>query len=197
MALHHAKSLHDLHFIATGEELSPLPGDSCPHPLEYYVRRTQLRQQREHAYTTYYDQMRKEGKTLLTFSSPRQIGLFSYVAAKMEQGTEGCPIILCSANGGALHLWRDGREPPTPASSRPCSPCFKLRAPWLEEEEMTGIVEEDVTPASRLRKGFTELLKKMPEEALYAELEEWREEEARAHEHFAAVEAEIAGRLGR
>ena len=47
---------------------------------------------------------------------------------------------------------------------------------------------------SRLRKGFVALLKLMPEEALWAELEEWMEEEARAHEHCEAVRAELAQR---
>ncbi len=34
----------------------------------------------------------------------------------------------------------------------------------------------------------------MPTEALWAELEEWREEAERAQEHLAAVEAELARR---
>lgn len=196
MALHHAKSVQDLHFIATGEDLSPIPGDAAPRPVEHYIRRTQLRQQREHAYTTYYDQMRQEGKTTLQFSTPRQIGLYTYTSARMQQDVDGCPIDLLYGAAGTpvLRLWRDGREPPTPSCSRPGSPCIRLRAPWMAEEDVTGVVEPDPAP-SRLRKGFKELLEKMPEEALYTELEEWREEVARAKEHFDAVEAELVRRV--
>lgn len=211
--------MHQIHFIATGEDLPDLPGNACPRPVEDYINRTQQRQQRERAYKKYYDQMRQEGVTLLEMSHIREIGSTRYNCARLQQDVPGAPIFLFLNEFKVLELWQDGRDPRlmSPAVSGAASPCVKIQAlppgfarsrvasPFpqgAEEEEAaagaaglaaaTGLSIQP--PSTRLRTHFREFLRTLPYEALLAEYEEWDEEMKRAIEHLEAVEEEIGSR---
>lgn len=199
-----------LHFIATGEHLSPIAGDACPHPVEWYIKKTRERQARQHAWRSYYDEMREKGTAILNFLKPQELCEQVFDMAILQQGLECAPIYLYRGGEKVLELWEDGALPPVEPT--PCHspvPKFTLRPPtWLVREgvsaatspipqEEVGLVEEVtgiLQSGSRLRKNFRELLAVMPTEALWAELEEWREEVERAQEHLQAVEDELARR---
>ncbi len=218
-------TMDQLHLEATGEHLSPIPGDMCPHPVEYYIAKTKDKQVRRALYKEYYDKMRKGGSGTLVRAPPPTSGeqphlhtedyrvIPPHEMAMMRQDIIGCPMDLIAHDGSMVYqLWPDGREhlPPTPACSAPTSPALNLKLPaWamrsrvsspaplspivgLEMEE--GATAAAPAPVSRLRTGFTTMLKKMPLDALYAELTEWTEEQARAAEHVAAIEEEITSR---
>ena len=209
--LHSSASMDRLHYIATGEHLSPIAGDACPHPLEWYVKKTRERQARQHAWRSYYDEMREKGTAVLDFLKTQELCDVVYSRAILQQGIECAPIYLYRGTEKVLELWEDGGLPPVEPT--PCCspvPKFTLRPPtWLVREggtsgaasptpeaqaelmeEVTGILHD----SSRLRKNFRGLLAMMPTEALWAELEEWREEVERAQEHLRAVEDELARR---
>jgi hypothetical protein len=209
-------TMDQLHLEATGEHLSPIPGDMCPHPVEYYIVKTKDKQARRALYKDYYDKMRSGGGTtfnLLLSYTDNSHDIPYHTTAQLQQDVIGCPIYLFGHGGAKTgELWPDGREhlPATPACSAPSSPALNFKLPaWAMRSRVSspvplspivglevdgGATGEAPAPLSRLRTGFTGLLKKMPLDALYAELTEWTEEQARAAEHVAAIEAEIASR---
>jgi hypothetical protein len=194
------RSLDAMHYEETGEHMSPLPGDAAPHPLEYYVQKTKQAQERRNVYARLMAEMLTSAVTSLRMTQTRSLHGTPYDFAHLERG-----VITLSFHGQkVLELHADGklREPPTPVCSRPSSPAprFQLSTPaWLLADS-TGVTEEGGAAAepaaapSRLRKGFLRLLAAVPPDALWAELEEWQEEEARAREHREAVEEELRRR---
>jgi hypothetical protein len=204
--------MDQLHLEATGEHLSPIPGDMCPRPVEYYIAKTKEKQARRDLYKHYYEKMRASGNTtfnLLMSYEDKTHWIPYHSSVQLQQDVIGCPIYLFGHGGAKTgELWPDGRErqPPTPACSAPSSPALILKLPpWAMRSRVSSpaplspivglAMEESATaPVSRLRGGFQSMLKKMPLDALYAELTEWTEEQARAAEHVAAIEAEIATR---
>jgi hypothetical protein len=210
-------TMDQIHYEATGEHMSPIPGDACPRPVEYYIVKTQERQARVQRYKVYYDRMRKAGETVLSHPSyPHgDDGVPPHTSVQLQQDVIGCPIYLFYMGVKVAELWPDGRErqPPTPVCSAPTSPALRFTLPsWAMRSRVSspvplspivGVTADEIeaaaaaaVPASRLRTGFTVLLKKMPLDALYAELTEWTEEQARAAEHVQAIETEIARRTG-
>ncbi len=169
--MHTSASMDRLHFIATGEHLPPIAGDACPHPLEWYIKRTQERQTREHAWKSYYEEMRSTGTSTLRFTKLQSLGGLEYDRAVLCQGVEGAPITLYLGELPVMELQRDGHvvAEPTPCSS-PC-PKFTLRPPnWLvaaggatpagspTPEQVACGLDETVI-GSRLRKNFVEMLR--------------------------------------
>lgn len=205
------RSMDQIFYQATGEHLSPRAGDEAPIPLEARIQRVQKRQERQRAYKSFYDEMRKLGTT--TLEGPtlhgRVVNDIPFDRVTMGQNEPHCPLFCYKGGLLVLTLYPGGIPPPTPAPSHPASPAptFVLRPPpWLSVsrassplalDSVIGTTDEEAAaapPASRLRKGFAALLKQMPESALWAELEEWKEEEARAREHSDAVHAELLAR---
>jgi hypothetical protein len=208
-------TMDQIHYEATGEHMSPIPGDACPRPVEYYIAKTREKQARAQRYKSYYDQMRKAGDTILNHPSypAGDDGVPQHNSAQLQQDVIGCPIYLFYMGVKVTELWSDGRQciPPTPCCSAPTSPALRFTLPsWAMRSRVSspvplspiiGVAADEVAaaaapPASRLRTGFTVMLKKMPLDALYAELTEWTEEQARAAEHVQAIETEIARRTG-
>jgi hypothetical protein len=212
--LPHTLSMQQLHFTATGEHLHDLPGDAAPLPVECYIKKTQQRQQREHAWRTYYDQMRQEGTVNLQFHKARELNGLLYTGAVMQQGTPDAPIFLFYGTQKVMELWPDGQQhaEATPVPSRPTSPPPRLRAlppgfgrstaasPTPEmtaagaAAAVTGLCIEEDHPRSRLRTNFARFLRELSDEALEVEFAEWQEERLRAQEHLQAIEEELARR---
>ncbi len=214
------QTMDRLHFLATGERLPPIAGDACPHPTEYYIKKTSQRQQRARAYTMLIDTARSSNMIL-----PVKPGEVNGVHYNKILGIRG-GIILFDGDQSVMTLWPDGREvvEPTPPSSEASSPRrgFRLRSPpftaaagggrsvspilGVDVDDPTGeevSVErvQVVTPpplptqfVSRLRPNFRRLLVELSDEALAMELEEWSEECARAEEHVQAIQCERARR---
>lgn len=187
------RSMDAIHYEETGEHMSPLPGDAAPHPVEYYIKRTQEAKERRDVYGRLFADMAVNAVPSLRMSQTRSLHGISYDFAHLERGV----ITLSFQGQKVLEFQQDGklREPPTPASSRPTSPAprFRLSTPaWLLADS-TGVADTAPAP-TRLRKGFLRLLAAVPPDALWAELEEWQEEEARAREHREAVEEELKRR---
>lgn len=219
------RSLDQAHFIATGEHLPPRAGDACPMPVEHHIQKTLQRQQRQHAWTVYIEQMRGPNGIVSQLKKKGSVNgvAFDSIEPQGEALDENGQPSLALFNGSqkVMELWADGRElvEPTPAASLCASPVprFQLRAPWaLGEDAPSPIVGIDDSAAlselaadntfvtaggdptqtrfSRLRRNFMHLLHIIPDDALWAEYEEWQEEVARAHEHLDAVMQEIARR---
>jgi hypothetical protein len=45
------------HFIETGEHLTPIKGDACPMPLEYYINQTREKQSRSRLWVHFNDRL--------------------------------------------------------------------------------------------------------------------------------------------
>jgi hypothetical protein len=206
-----------LHFLATGERLPPIGGDECPHPTEYYIKKTSQRQQRARAYTMLIDIARSSNMIL-----PVKPGEVNGVLYNKILGIRS-GIILFDGEQSVMTLWPDGREvvEPTPPSSEASSPRrgFRLRSPPFVAASGGGrsvspilAVDVDILAGeevpvqqspplpthfvSRLRPNFRRLLAELSDDALAMELEEWTEECARAEEHVQAIQWERARRLG-
>ena len=197
-----SRSLNDIHFIATGEPLPAIPGDACPRPIECTIQRTKDRQERQRAWQTYYTKLRALGQPTYNQKGTVNGVTFTHMQA---QDIDSAPIFLYMDEEKVLELWSDGREPADHHPKQSPSPKFVLRAPWISEEDISpmpspiyGVVDQSVDvinePPSRLRRHFLLLLSTIPNDALWAELEEWQEEVERAKEHLAAVTAELVAR---
>lgn len=187
------RSLDNQFFIATGEHLgeSPGPGDCAPIPLEARIQREQKRQQRARGYQVIAAQIGSATEKIPVKSGA--INSISYTHA--SRGLIEGQILLYRGPTLVMELWPDGHEV---VEKTPARTPVKLRAPWESGTDLDTLVgvATALESGSRLRSGFTDLLRKMPAEALFAELEEWREETARAEEHLQAVIAEIQSREG-
>jgi hypothetical protein len=212
------QTMDRLHFLATGERLPPIAGDACPHPTEYYIKKTSQRQQRARAYTMLIDAARSSNMILSV--KPGEVNGVHYNKILGIRGG----IILFDGDQSVMTLWPDGREvvEPTPPSSEASSPRrgFRLRTPpfvaascggrsvspilGVDVDDPSGeevVVQPTPHPlpthfVSRLRPNFRRLLSELSDEALAMELEEWSEECARAEEHIQAIQCERARRLG-
>lgn len=119
------QSLDRLHFVETGEHLSPIAGDACPHPAEWYIMKTRERQQRRRLWQV-LDEM-----GVSDVLTPLKEGLFGgtlYNAAKRHNDE----IHLYFGDTHVVALTPDGTE----IQSRPVSPVptpFTLQDPWLND----------------------------------------------------------------
>jgi hypothetical protein len=178
------------HFINTGEHLTPNPGDLCPQPAEYYIRRTQDRQQRARAYEVISEKLTTDALTPIKSGTLTGVH-YTHAAWGSIYDPERC-IKLYDAQKEVMTIWCDGRErKPLSIPTSPAPP-FVMRPPWQHDDisldDATGIAE---ATRDRVRPNFRHLLSEMPMEALWAEMEEWQEEVKRATEHVAAIEAEF------
>lgn len=199
MALLNSPSFNSLdhqHFIATGEHLTPRVGDACPMPSEFYIKRTTDRQQRTRLYNMLSGELR--GEDLMSVKPSTIAGIY-YTAAKWgtSYDPERCIQLYDGVNEVAT-IWADGRERQEPSVAHSPAPPFVMRPPWQHdppslEDLSTGIAE---IRRDRIRPNFRRILSEMPQDALWAELEEWQEEVERSKEHVAAIEAEFAKRRG-
>ena len=186
------RTLDNQFFIATGEHLleeSPGRGDHAPIPLEARIQREQKRQQRARGYQVVAAQIGSSTEKIPVKAGVINGAHYNHASRGLIEGQ----IFLYNFGKMVMELWPDGHEMP---EKTPARTPVKLRAPW---ESVTGLdtmaeVAAALEGASRLRNGFRELLHRMPKEALFAELEEWREEAARAEEHLQAVLTEIESR---
>ena len=177
------QTLDQLHFVETGEHLV-IAGDACPHPAEYYIKKTLKRQHRARTWELLNESITVQG---IVKVKPSSVNHLNYSHAQRV----GSQIYLYNDDiHQIMILNKNGEEhvDPTPVPSRAVTPAnpFVLRAPWIEE--LTGL-DETLT---RVRPKFIKMLPLMPVDALLAEQEEWQEEVYRAEEHLAAVRAELA-----
>jgi hypothetical protein len=193
------QTMDKLHYLATGEHLSPISGDACPHPTEYYILMTQRKQQRRRAYDMLFESARKgHGIT------PVKPGEVNGVRYDHVLGGNGV-ITLYHGTQAVMTLRPTGEEvvEPTPPPSEAASPArafclgpapamYAAIPPIPEEEEGWAL---EPAPAGRLRKNYRRFLMEHSDECLAAELEEWKEELARAEEHVRAIEEEMARRV--
>ena len=180
------QTLDQLHFVETGEHLTPIAGDACPHPAEYYIKKTLKRQHRARTWELLNQQILAQGIVRVKPSSVNNIN-YSYaqrVGAQIYLYNDDQNQIMVLNQSGEEHV------EPSPTPSRAVTPAtpFVLRAPWIDN--LTGLDEP-----SRVRPKFLKMLSLMPVDALLAEQEEWQEEVYRAEEHLAAVRAEMAKAL--
>ena len=199
------QTMDKLHYLATGEHLSPISGDACPHPTEYYILMTQRKQQRRRAYDMLFESARKgHGIT------PVKPGEVNGVRYDKVLGGNGC-IILYHGAQPVMNLWPTGEEvvEPTPPPSEAASPArafclgpapalYASIPPIPEEGEIASatVPPARAAPAApgRLRRAYRRFLMEYSDECLAAELEEWKEELARAEEHVRAIEEEVMRR---
>jgi len=175
------QTLDQLHFVETGEHLSPIAGDACPHPAEYYIKRTLKRQHRARTWELLNQQILAQGIVRVKPSSVNHIN-YSYaqrVGAQIYLYNDDQQQIMVLNQNGDEHIHA------SPAVS-PAAP-FVLRTPWIED--LTGLDE-----SSRVPPNFLKILTLMPVDTLLNEQEEWQEEVYRAEEHLAAIQAELARR---
>ena len=141
MPLPSSPSFHTLdqaHYIATGEHLKPIAGNLAPHPVEYYVKRTQERQQRARLWELLDETLRGSEIVPVRPGIVNGIG-FTHATRYRDE------IHLYSDGKQVMTLTPDGVEPvtATPAGSPP--PPFVLRMPFehpaLELSNNTLIVE--------------------------------------------------------
>ena len=199
--------MDQLHFLATGERMPPVAGDACPHPPEYYIKKTQERQQRQRAYAMLIDSARTSHSIVPV--KPGEVNGVAYDRALSLRGS----IVLFKGERPVMTLWPDGREhveptpPPSEASSPRCR--FRLRSPPLRGMaaapesrcispiQVPGVAGAATLPTelpSRLRPNFRRFLGELSAEGLSLELEEWEEELRRAQEHVDAIREEIVRR---
>ena len=126
MPLSSMPSFHTLdqaHYIATGEHLKPIAGDAAPHPVEYYVKRTQERQQRARLWEL-LDETLKGGDMVSV--RPGVVNGTSFTHAKRQRDE----IHLFARGKHVMILTPDGIEPPTPTPVGSPPPPFVLRTPF-------------------------------------------------------------------
>jgi hypothetical protein len=189
------QTMDKLHYLATGEHLSPISGDACPHPTEYYILMTHRKQQRRRAYDMLLETARKSpGRNQV------KAGEVNGVRYDHVLGGNGF-IILYQGLQPVMDLWPTGEEvaEPTPPPSEAASPAraFCLRAPPSMMRAIPPILEDEMTGiavTSRLRRHYQRFLIERSDESLTAELEEWKEELARAEEYVRAIQEEVARR---
>jgi hypothetical protein len=202
-------TLDQLHFIATGEHMSPIPGDACPHPAEWYIKKTVEKQQRQRA----YEYLVKKYDILKGSHAPRHVkgGVVNDAAYTSIQRGQQDEIILWEGTQKVMVLWPDGREEvdATPIASGAATPAqpFQLRAPPMARADTLSPVPTDFStkleieiPPIRfphLRKNYIRMLTELSDSLLETELEEWTEDMQRAAEHVAAIQKEIAARTAK
>lgn len=122
------QTLDRFHFVETGEHLSPIAGDACPRPAEWYILKTRERQQRRRLWQVL------DETGVSDVLAPVKEGVFGgimYNAAKRHTDE----IHLYFDNNPVGALTPDGTEIPPP-SSRDVSPVptpFTLQNPWLND----------------------------------------------------------------
>lgn len=185
--------------------MPPIAGDACPHPPDYYIKKTQERQQRSRAYAMLIDTAR--ASRCIVPVKPGEVNGVSYNRALSLRGS----IVLFRGEQPVMTLWPDGHEhtEPTPPPSEASSPRsrFRLRSPPLRAAMAGSRCVSPMHPAtppvenasaasfqSRLRPNFRRLLADLSSEGLSLELEEWEEELQRAQEHVDAIREEIMSR---
>jgi hypothetical protein len=161
------QTLDRLHFVETGEHLSPIAGDACPHPAEWYILKTRERQQRRRLWQV-LDEM-GVGDAL----TPVKEGVFGgmmYNAAKRHNDE----IHLYFDKNPVWALTPDGTEivPPSSRAASPSPTPFTLRDPWMTD------------PSHPLHSSATE-------EALLQRYAAAKVALAAAEEELAAVQAEM------
>ena len=201
------QTMDQLHFLATGERMPPVAGDACPHPPEYYIKKTHERQQRSRAYAMLVDAAR--ASRCIIPVKPGEVNGVSFNRALSLRGS----IVLFHGEQPVMTLWPDGRDhvEPTPPPSEASSPRsrFRLRSPPMRAAGTDAPLSRCVSPIvvagsaaaqvsveiqSRLRPNFRRLLADLSSEGLSLELEEWEEELQRAQEHVDAIREEIMSR---
>lgn len=200
VAVQSFQTMDQLHFLATGERMPPVAGDACPHPPEYYIKKTHERQQRQRAYAMLIDLARASNAIVPV--KPGEVNGVAYDRALSLRGS----IVLFKGERPVMTLWPDGREhvEPTPPTSEASSPrCrFRLRSPPLHATAAPASESRCVSPMaalptelpSRLRPNFRRFLAELSAEGLSLELEEWDEELRRAQEHVDAIREEMTVR---
>ena len=188
------QTMDKLHYLATGEHLSPISGDACPHPTEYYILMTQRKQQRRRAYDMLFELARKEPG--ITHVKPGEV---NGVAYDHVLGGNGC-MILYHGSYPVMNLWPNGEEgsDPTPPPSEAASPArvFCLGPPPSVFDAIPPIPEEEtiIRIPERLRRNYRRFLMEYSDECIAAELEEWKEDIARAEEYVRAIHEEMGRR---
>lgn len=162
-------------------------GDEAPHPVEWYILKTQQRQQRARAWEFHRQEAEKGLYDMVPVKTSRVNGIAYNV---IQRGMEN-ELILYFDTKPVMTLYRDGheREPPSTVTSGRTTPVRKFTLGPPPAEAVTGL-----TTFSRLRANYREFLKALSDEALETELLEWEEELTRATEHMEAVEEELARR---
>lgn len=187
------QSLDQAHYFATGEHLPSGDGSACPHPAEYYIKKTIERQQRQRAYELYAN-----GPTHIFKSDfkpiPVKAGCVNDISFTAVQRGLNREIFLLNGAERVMILWPDGREhvEPTPVHSGTATPVRRFQ---LQPPPPPAAVTQEQQSSSRLRKNFLRFLTELSMEALLLEQEEWKEEMERAREHMIAVEEEMKRRM--
>lgn len=195
VAVQSFQTMDQLHFLATGERMPSVAGDACPHPPEYYIKKTQERQQRQRAYAMLIDVARSSSAIVPV--KPGEVNGVGYDRVLSLR----CSLVLFKGERPVMTLWPDGSEhiEPTPPPSEASSPRsrFRLRSPPLhakggaESHCVSPIAPLPTELQSRLRPNFRRFLADLSEEGLSLELEEWEEELRRSQEHVDAIREEI------
>lgn len=192
--------------------MSPIPGDACPHPAEWYIKKTLEKQQRQRA----YEYLVKKYDILNWSHAPKPVkaGIVNHAPYTTIQRGQMDELILWEGTQKVMVLWPDGRDEvdATPLASGTVTPTqpFQLRPPPIPAAAAAG-VPASVSPATtelstkleieippvrfpHLRKNYLRMLTELSDCLLEMELEEWTEDMQRAAEHVAAIQKELAAR---
>ena len=177
------QTLDQLHFVETGEHLV-IAGDACPHPAEYYIKKTLKRQHRARTWELLNPVITGQGIVAVKPSSVNNINYrhAQRVGAQIYLYNDDLYQIMVLNQNGDEHV------DPTPVPSRAVTPAapFVLRTPW----DVTGIDDEPLNSGILSYLSLHELLAE--QEAWQKEVNNAESDLARAKQHLAAVRAELA-----